>query len=359
MKHQLTALLLAAAAMTAGAQTTQKFTASKLNEYGLVYNLPLTAVDVTVEAEKTVSTPGEFYKYCSKYLGIKPITEPSTVWTVKSVTVTTRGVADEKEAYLVQFKNGSTPFMILDEHNFPLTVNDEDYEVQPSPQLPEAVDARPTILETAAARQAMTEDMLRSTSTAKRAELAAARIYELRQSRSDIMSGNADQAPTDGEGLKLVLAGLQQQEDALTAMFTGTRQVSTAVRTYTYVPDGVDDSNRVTVGRVSLTDGPVDADDLSGVPVVLSVNVTSRGKIPVNDKGEEKRFPKGGLAYRVPGSASLQVEVEGEVMADVDAGIAQYGIVFGIDPDMFTDKKAPAYVVFDAQTGAIREIGTR
>ncbi len=34
-------------------------------------------------------------------------------------------------------------------------------------------------------------------------------------------------------------------------------------------------------------------------------------------------------------------------------------IVFGIDPDMFTDKKAPAYVVFDAQTGAIREIGTR
>ena len=89
--------------------------------------------------------------------------------------------------------------MILDEHNFPLTVNDEDYEVQPSPQLPEAVAARPTILETAAARQAMTEDMLRSTSTAKRAELAAARIYELRQSRSDIMSGNADQAPTDGE----------------------------------------------------------------------------------------------------------------------------------------------------------------
>ena len=51
MKHQLTALLLAAAAMTACAQTTQKFTASKLNEYGLVYNLPLTAVDVTVEAE--------------------------------------------------------------------------------------------------------------------------------------------------------------------------------------------------------------------------------------------------------------------------------------------------------------------
>ena len=27
----------------------------------------------------------------------------------------------------VQFKNGSAPFMILGEHNFPLTVRDEDW----------------------------------------------------------------------------------------------------------------------------------------------------------------------------------------------------------------------------------------
>ncbi|WP_304962238.1 DUF4831 family protein, partial [Paramuribaculum intestinale] len=96
MKHQLTALLLAAAAMTAGAQTTQKFTASKLNEYGLVYNLPLTAVDVTVEAEKTVSTPGEFYKYAKKYLNINnPITRESREATLKSAIVTTSGLPDD------------------------------------------------------------------------------------------------------------------------------------------------------------------------------------------------------------------------------------------------------------------------
>lgn len=357
--RQLTALFLAATALVAGAQTTQKFTASKLNEYGLVYNLPLTVVDVTVEAEKTVSTPGEFYKYCSKYLGTKPVTEPSAEWSVKSIVITTRGIADEKESYLVQFKNGSAPFMLLDDNSFPLTVNDEDYEPQPAPALPQPVAAAPTILQTPAARQAMTEDMLRSTSTAKRAELAAARIYELRQSRSDIVSGNADQAPTDGEGLKLVLANLQQQEDALTAMFTGTRQVSTSVRTYSYVPADIADEKTVLIGRLSLTDGPVDADDLSGMPIYLSLRVTARGKIPTNDKGEEKKFPKGGLAYRVPGSASLEVEMEGATLAAIDADIAQLGIVFGIDPDMFTDKKAPAYVVFDAQTGAIREIGTK
>ena len=135
--------------------------------------------------------------------------------------------------------------------------------------------------------------------------------------------------------------------------------MSTAVRTYSYVPDGNDDETALIVGRLSLTDGPVDADDLSGMPIYLSLKVTARGKIPTNEKGEEKRFPKGGLAYRVPGSASLEVEMEGATLAAIDADIAQFGIVFGIDPDMFTDKKAPAYVVFDAQTGAIREIGTK
>jgi hypothetical protein len=39
--------------------------------------------------------------------------------------------------------------------------------------------------------------------------------------------------------------------------------------------------------------------------------------------------------------------------------MAQYGVVFGIDPAMITNTKAPAYVVFDPLTGAIKELGTK
>ena len=48
---------------------------------------------------------------------------------------------------------------------------------------------------------------------------------------------------------------------------------------------------------VSALDGIVDSDDLSGDPITLSLNITDRGKMPVNDKGETKEFPKGGVAY--------------------------------------------------------------
>lgn len=350
-------LVAAATAMSLQAQTTQKLAASKLNEYGLIYNLPVTVVDVTVEAQKTLRTPGEFRLYSKKYLNIDPILEPSAEWTVKSVTLTTRGIADEKESYLVQFKSGSTPFMIVADNNCPLAVNDENAQLPAAPVLPAAQPQQPSILEKPVAAQAVTQEMLQSSSTAKRAQLAAAKIYELRQSRNDIISGNADQMPGDGEAMKLALDNLEAQEAALTAMFTGTVQTSTAVRTYTYTPGTA--SARTVVARVSVTDGPVDADDLSGMPVYIDLAVKAKGTLPRNDKGEEKKFPKGGLAYCIPGEATVTASFDGNTIASLDADIAQLGIVFGLDPALFTDKKAPAYVIFNPATGAIKELGTK
>lgn len=85
----------------------QKLTTNKTNEYGLIYTLPLTEINLTVEAEKTVRTPGEFFRYAKKYLGIDPILEPSATYAVKSAVVTSSGVPDQDERYLVQFKSGS------------------------------------------------------------------------------------------------------------------------------------------------------------------------------------------------------------------------------------------------------------
>ncbi|MDE6459966.1 MAG: DUF4831 family protein [Paramuribaculum sp.] len=351
-------LILAVSATTAvSAQTTQKLTASKINEYGLIYNLPVTAVDVTVEAERTVKTPGEFRLYSKKYLNIAPIMEPAEEWTVKSLQMNTRGIADQSEGYLVQFKSGNTTFMMLDDNGCVLSVNDENVAEPIKPTIPAEIAMQPSILQTPVAAQAVTQDMLQATSTAKKAQLAAAKIYELRQSRNDIISGNADQMPSDGEAMKIALENLEKQEAALTAMFTGTVQKSTSVRTYTVVPDSAATSK--IVARVSVTEGPVENDDLSGMPIYLNITVNSRGELPKNEKGETKKYPKGGLAYCVPGEATFTAVMNGKTLAKLTAEVAQYGIVFGLEPSIFTDKKAPAYAIFDPATGAIRELGTK
>lgn len=350
----LASLLLAMPLM---AQTTQKLSANKTNEFGLMYTLPLTAVDVTVEVERTVKTPGEYFRYAKKYLSIDPITEKSEQWKIKRVIINPASVPDASQRYLVQFKSGSTPYMIIDENNFPLTLNTEEVYRPAVNPLPEAVEAKPTILQTPAAAKAMTEEMLQSPSSVKRAELAAARIFELRQNRTEVVSGQAEQMPSDGTAMQLALSTLNEQEEALTAMFAGTEQVSTEVATFRFVPDSLD-SQRAVIARLSPVAGLVDSDDLSGAPIYIDMKVTERGQLPVNEKGEVKRFPKGGFAYRVPGMASVAVSFEGRTMAKSSIPLAQAGVVFGLEPNLFTDKKAPASAILNPLTGAIIELGT-
>lgn len=349
-----TALLAAACA---SAQSAQKFSATKANDYGLVYSLPTTVLDITIEAEHTVKEPGEYFLYAKKYLNVDdPITQRSESWSVKSVTVNSRGVANSAERYLMQFKPGYTTFVMMDGNDMPLAINTENVSTPSAPVLPEPVAALPTPLQTPAAKQVVTAEMLRSQSLAKRAELAAARIYELRQSRSDLITGQADQMPPDGKAMQIVMDQIAAQEAALVAMFVGTTQTETAVNTITYTPG--DEVSRKVIARISAIGGIVDASDLSGDPLTLSLKVTERGKMPVNEKGQTKPFPKGGVAYCIPGTAAVSISYGGETIWNGSIDAAQYGVVYGLDPKSFTDKKAPSYVIFNPVTGAIRELGT-
>lgn len=360
MKDKIIALMLGACAIVgASAQSTAKFTATKANEYGLVYTLPLTTFEVTIAAEKTVKKPGEFYQYARKYLDADPILMPSTSWRITDAVIEQKAYPDDKERYLVTLKGGNGTFIMLDDDNFPVSVNDEGYSGDVTAVThPEAVAARPTILERPEARQAVTPEMIQSKSSAKRAELAASKIYELRTNRNDIITGQADGMPSDGAAMKLALEQIAAQEEALTAMFLGTVQTSVEVRTYRFTVPADGEPERTVVARLSAVDGLVAPDDLSGAPIYVTVSPESRGALPVNEKGEAKSFPKGGVAYRIPGTANVSVTYDGETLARGTYDVAQYGVVFGLDPSLFTSKKSPSYLRFNPLTGSIRELGT-
>lgn len=358
MKRMLFLAACASLLMPAAAQTTQKFTASKAGEYALTYSLPRTAVDVTVEAEFTVRTPGEFYNYARRYLNISDaITKPSTQLTVKSVVISTHGEADDSNRWQVQFKSGSTPYMILNEGGSMLSLNTDEIADEAAVELPVAVAAKPTPLEVPAAREAMTQEMIQSSSTSKRAELAAQRIFELREMRSDLISGQADNTPPDGLSLQLALENLSAQEAALTAMFVGTVKTYTEVYTATVVPEDEEDIVGKVISRISLTDGFVDVDDLSGEPVTIDIKAREQATLPVNEKGEEKKFPKGGVAYTIPGTADVTVYFRDRAVARATVDMSQQGVTFGLDPNLFTDKKAPSKLQLDPATGAVLLLG--
>ena len=70
-------------------------------------------------------------------------------------------------------------------------------------------------------RSFLTEEILMSNSSAKMAELVAKEIYSIRESKNALLRGEADNMPKDGAQLKLMLDNLNQQETAMTEMFSG------------------------------------------------------------------------------------------------------------------------------------------
>lgn len=356
MKILIPLLLAATAFVPAQAQTTTRLSATKANSYALVYSLPTTRLRITLEAEITTRRPGEFHKYAKKYLNINsPIAREEHSASLRSVVVTTEGVAAPDQRYAVQFKAGTEPFMLLSPQGVPLSVNTSKTLDTVAPALPESRDAEPTPLQTPAARQVVSEEMMQSQSTAKRAELAASALFGIRQTRADLISGQADQMPPDGKSLQLMLDNLEAQEKALMAMFVGTTSTRTQVETYTVDPDG--DISNLILARISAVDGIVSASDLSGAPVYLNLSVTQRGEMPLNEKGIRLEFPKNGFAYCIPGTADVTVSYDDRTYFSRSEQFAQFGVVYGLAPNSLTDKKAPIYIILDPATGAIREQG--
>lgn len=356
IKSLLTLSLIAVCSATSVAQSTQKLTAGKHNEYGLIYSLPVTHVRITVEAEKTVLKAGPFFNYAKKYLGVdKVVVADSVKWTIKNIDIDTYGVPDADNRYLMQFKSGYAPFVILSKEGLPLAINEENVET-PLP-VKQPVEAEPSRLDNNNYASSLPGELLAGESLSKRAEIAARMIYKIRESRTNYATGEADQMPPDGEAMRLALEHLDQQEADLMALFCGTCTTETDVKTFDYVPTG--DVAKEVLFRLSDSQGVVDKSNLGGAPVNLSLTILQRGELPKDEKGEVKKLPKGAVMYRIPGRAEIRLTYEGEVVRSSTIDVAQFGLDFGLDPALFIDKKAPTYVKFYPETGSIKELGVK
>lgn len=333
------------------AQDMVKLVPDKFNEYALNYYLPYTVADIEFVATKTVCKAGPYYKYAKKYLGVTDIvTEDSETWAIERVCMVPRGIADTENRYQLTFKSGQTPYIYVNPDGLIYSINAEpeiaDLSCPPvAPDEPDSIDVS----------KVFSEELLMSGSIAKMAEVAAKQIYRIRESRLDLLTGDVDKMPADGDSFKLIIAQLDAQEAALTALFLGTKSVERVVKRVEYCPE--DDVVSEILFRFSDFLGFVDADDLSGAPVSISVTVTEKGEYPVDNKGNIVELPKKALAYTIPGKAVIAISYDGRTYVEEELPIAQLGVVYGLDSSWFVDKKAPANAVFDATTGALLRLG--
>ena len=349
------AILLSAICLSIpmSAQQTKVLTADKHNEYGLVYRLPLTALRIEVKARCTISKAGPYFQYAKRYIGTdKVIKEDSEKWEIISVNVLPYGTANPEKEYLMQLKPGAVTSICVADDGMLLAINTETE----APEFPELKnDVRETPIEDISDYlQYVDEDFLASQSSAKRAQMLAENILDVRDARISLAKGTADVMPTDGRQLELMLNSLSEQEKAMTDAFTGISQTFTETRIYTYTPET---PGKEILFRLSDFAGFVEADDYSGEPVYISVDVTREGKLPVDDKDVVKTIPKDAVIYNIPGAAKVSLSYKGKNLWSQEIECAQYGVQFGLLPTLFSDKKSKSFAIFNPVTGALEKIG--
>lgn len=353
MNKITTCVLLTAAVFGASAQQTRILTADKHNEYGLVYTLPNTALSIEVTAQRTLELAGPYWQYAKKYMGTdNVIREDAEKWEILRIKVTPYGVADRETQYLMQLKPGAMTYIAVGEDDMLLAINKEvEADASPSVQGTGQLRERPDIREYL---QYVDEDFVSSQSSAKQAQNLAANMMEVRDAKVSLTRGTAETMPADGQQLKLMLASLRHQEEAFGAAFVGMVQRDTLTRVYTYVPG---EEDKAVLFRMSDFAGFVDADDYSGDPVYVNVTDVKNAELPVTPNGDVKKLPKDAVMYCIPGTANVSLTYKGRTLWKGTEEIAQYGVEFGLQPSLFSDKKARSYAVFDTATGALREIG--
>ena len=371
---------------SAQAQQTKMLTADKHNEYGLVYRLPITALRIDVTARHTSETAGPFFQYAKRYMGTaNVIKEDADKWEIIEVKVTPYGIPDTENEYLMQLKAGALTSICVDPDGMLLAINKEVEGAGDSPATNRSFadsndmsyPARsanrhntPTRKRSFADSNDMSNpamsapqknsyldyvnsDFLATQSSAKQAQMLAESIMEVRDARVSLTRGTADAMPTDGKQLELMLKSLEEQENAMSAAFTGITETETVTRSFNFVPD---EAGKFTLFRMSDFAGFVGPDDYSGDPVYLTVDITREEEMPVDAKGNEKAIPKDAVIYNIPGAARIALTLKGQTLWSGESEFAQYGVQFGLQPSLFSDKKSRSYAIFDPATGALLKI---
>lgn len=359
MKRYYIGLLSLLLASALPAQNTVKMSAVKSNDYGVGYTLPKTTITVKADATKTVRKAGEFYEYAERYLNISnPVTEDETVYTITAIKAIIGGIPDKEKSYLVEFKSGTTaPYVTLTKDGLICAIN-ADAQLSPADDTADATAEKSKPLPNP--NSFLSEETLRAGSKARQAELISKQIFQLRETRNNILTGEADNMPPDGAAYTQVLERIDIQEKALTSMFIGTENVENVSKTFTIIPTK-DNINDQIVFRFSTKLGFVNSNDMAGAPVTLTlVNKEPAAAEPAilspkDQKAWDEKFAKG-IIYNIPAKADLQVKFANKTWVDKDIDVVQYGKLEVLIPKMFEDNKQPVKVIFFPEMGAIKQI---
>ena len=311
MKKNILILSALFLSTTAIAQTDVTTGVMRGKDYGVTYMLPKTEIEIVLQTTKHTYTPGEFCRYADRYLRLNNVSaEPEEFWTLDKIETRIAGIPDKDNVYFVKMKDKTVaPLMELTEDGIVRSIN-IPFSDKPAAKMPVAKATESNI----DPRSFLTEEILMSNTS-----------------------------------VKLMLDNLNQQETAMTEMFSGKIKKEPKTFTIRLTPKEMKDE---VAFRFSKKLGVVANNDLAGEPYYISVTDLKNPDVSATEEGKKK---VDGVAYNLPGKAQVTLVYNNKKLFDDQLPITQFGTVEYLAPVLF-NKNSTIKVLFDTATGGLIKV---
>jgi hypothetical protein len=321
-----------------------------LEENSAVCALPLTVLDITLEASRKTIIPGPFHKFADKYLGIQNVPDSATVeWTISDVRVDVHNEADPDYYYAVDNNAGNLDRMLdyLTEKQLILSpdcffgmyslseidtsyrddVLYRDLSVKSNFYIGNDTTYKRTFIDSAFVRVPVIKKHNVKKTLEEKAEEAADYIIKIRKRRFKLVSGQYEQVP-DGQAMAIAVAKLDATENEYLSLFTGKTFTDRFVRTFRYVPDGSRQLSKEVLCRFSSTVGFIDSKSAKGVPVILEIEDLNRTvQLPDVGSMNQKAVAGTNMPVRLPDMAEIKILKGPGIINTSRMPVFQFGIL--------------------------------
>ena len=306
----------------------------------LIYGLPQTRLYFEVELVKSLIKKGPYAEYADRMLGLQNVpVKDSESWQIKSIRISSRQEVDSKQLYTVSFTD--YPYnidkllrftkagLLLDVTVSNVLINQQgqgkngdDFQfvnATVSSTTIEKVDTvySTIVTDTAFVRIPVLQRKVMGKTTEEQAREAAQQIFNIRQSRLDMITGNTDYFP-EGAALKLILQSFDTQEEQLLSLFNGVRIESRQIVTYPALPAKPETST--VLFYFSERAGMVSKNTAGAKDVWYEV-----GKVVIPVSITPNQQAKNIIYYRIPQIAEISAGVDKNTLVKEHVTVCQFG----------------------------------
>lgn len=312
----------------------------------IIYSLPQTRLDITIEATKTTIIRGPYAEYAQKYLNIAdaPLNNQET-YEISSITIVPAFEPDPALAYAITYKQypenleklfalTSQGLILFPKQEFGAVTEIKTSKVPETnvpfddnlyePNISEKVDTlyKTILTDSSFVKIPVIKKSVSAKNQEDRAKEMANVLLKLRKRRLKLMLGEYEYHP-DGPALKVLSQELAKMEEQYLSLFTGKRIVEKQKYQYTLFPEQRTSKDLCWFSPVS---GISEVSKPNSKPIRLELSVKQAETSPV--ASAEKVTDA--LYYRIPNMADVSVTIGTEVFTRTRIPVYQAGKIISL-----------------------------